>query len=82
MWQAAKVHGYNHTYFGVHKLRVHMKASRIKAVMCASNSLGAMMIPFILYNQWTNLNWNNSFVKPRQLPLSCEISGAIHIVRA
>ena len=29
--------------------------------------------------QWTNLNQNNSFVNPRQLPLLCGISGAVHI---
>ena len=31
--------------------------------------------------QWTNLNRNNSFVNPWQLPLLCEISGAIHLVQ-
>ena len=29
--------------------------------------------------QWTNLNRNNSFVYPQQLPLLYEISGAIHL---
>ena len=30
--------------------------------------------------QWTNLNWNNSFINPRRLPLLCEISGAVYLV--
>ena len=28
-----------------------------------------------------NRLWNNSFVNPLQLPLLCEISGAIHLVQ-
>ena len=29
--------------------------------------------------QWTNLNWNNSFVNPQRSPLLCGISGAVHL---
>ena len=29
--------------------------------------------------EWTNINWNNRFVNPQQLPLLCEISEAVHI---
>ena len=29
--------------------------------------------------QWINLNQNNSFVIPQQLPLLCGISGAVHL---
>ena len=28
--------------------------------------------------QWVNCLWNNIFVNPLPLPLSCEISGALH----
>ena len=28
--------------------------------------------------QWSNLNQNNSFISLPQLPVLCEISGAIH----
>ena len=30
--------------------------------------------------QWVNCLWNNIFVNPPPLPLSCEISGALHLV--
>ena len=30
--------------------------------------------------QWVNRLWNNIFVNP-PLPLSCEISGALHLVQ-
>ena len=30
--------------------------------------------------QWTNPNWNNSFINPQRLPLLCEISGAVYLV--
>ena len=29
--------------------------------------------------QWTNLNQSNNLVNPPQLPLLCEISGAVHL---
>ena len=29
--------------------------------------------------QWINRLWNNIFVNPPPLPLSCEISGALHL---
>ena len=29
--------------------------------------------------QWVNCLWNNIFVNPPPLPLSCEISGALHL---
>ena len=31
--------------------------------------------------QWANRLWNNIFVNPPPLPLSCEISGALHRVQ-
>ena len=31
--------------------------------------------------QWVNRIWNNIFVNPPPLPLSCEISGALHLVQ-
>ena len=31
--------------------------------------------------QWVNRLWNNIFINPPPLPLSCEISGALHIVQ-
>ena len=31
--------------------------------------------------QWVNRLWNNIFVNPPSLPLSCEISGALHLVQ-
>ena len=31
--------------------------------------------------QWVNRLWNNIFVNPMTLPLSCEISGALHLVQ-
>ena len=31
--------------------------------------------------QWVNRLWNNIFVNPPPLPLSCEISGALHLVQ-
>ena len=30
--------------------------------------------------QWTNLNRKNNFVNPWRLPLSCGISGVLHLV--
>ena len=39
-----------------------------------------MRIKGIIMAQQTNLNWNNSFVNPWQLPLLCGISGAVHLV--
>ena len=32
--------------------------------------------------QWVNRLWNNIFVNPPPLPLSCEISGALHLAIA
>ena len=29
--------------------------------------------------QWVNRLWNNIFVNPPPLPLSCEIAGALHL---
>ena len=29
--------------------------------------------------QWTNLNRNNNFINPQQLPLLCGISGTMHL---
>ena len=29
--------------------------------------------------QWVNRLWNNIFINPPPLPLSCEISGALHL---
>ena len=29
--------------------------------------------------QWVNRLWNNIFLNPPPLPLSCEISGALHL---
>ena len=31
--------------------------------------------------QWVNCLWNNIFINPPPLPLSCEISGALHLVQ-
>ena len=31
--------------------------------------------------QWVNRLWNNIFVNPPPLPLSCEISGALHLAQ-
>ena len=31
--------------------------------------------------QWVNCLWNNIFVNPLPLPLSCEISGALHLAQ-
>ena len=31
--------------------------------------------------QWVNRLWNNIFVNLPPLPLSCEISGALHLVQ-
>ena len=31
--------------------------------------------------QWVNRLWNNIFVNPLPLPLSCEISGALHLAQ-
>ena len=31
--------------------------------------------------QWINHLWNNIFVNPPPLPLSCEISKALHLVQ-
>ena len=31
--------------------------------------------------QWVNRLWNNIFVNPPTLPLSCEISGALHLAQ-
>ena len=31
--------------------------------------------------QWVNRLWNNIFVNPPPLPLSCEIFGALHLVQ-
>ena len=31
--------------------------------------------------QWVNRLWNNIFVNPPPLPLSCEISGALHLMQ-
>ena len=31
--------------------------------------------------QWVNSLWNNIFVNPLPLPLSCEISGALHLAQ-
>ena len=31
--------------------------------------------------QWVNHLWNNIFVNPPTLPLSCETSGALHLVQ-
>ena len=31
--------------------------------------------------QWVNRLWNNNFVNPPPLPLSCEISVALHIAQ-
>ena len=35
----------------------------------------------IVMAQWVNRPWNNIFVNPMPLPLSCEISGALHLVQ-
>ena len=37
------------------------------------------MIKGIAMAQWINRLWNNVFVNPPPLPLSCEISGALHL---
>ena len=31
--------------------------------------------------QWVNCLWNNIFVNPPPVPLSCEVSGALHLVQ-
>ena len=31
--------------------------------------------------QWVNRLWNNIFINPLPLPLSCEISGALHLAQ-
>ena len=31
--------------------------------------------------QWVNRLWNNIFINPPPLPLSCEISGALHLAQ-
>ena len=31
--------------------------------------------------QWVNCLWNNIFVNPPPLPLSCKISGALHLAQ-
>ena len=31
--------------------------------------------------QWVNRLWNNIFVNPPPLPISCEISGALHLAQ-
>ena len=31
--------------------------------------------------QWVNRLWNSIFVNPPPLPLSCEISGALHLAQ-
>ena len=31
--------------------------------------------------QWVNRLWNNIFINPLLLPLSCEISGALHLTQ-
>ena len=31
--------------------------------------------------QWVNRLWNNIFVNPPPLPLSCEISGALYLAQ-
>ena len=31
--------------------------------------------------QWVNRLWNNIFVNPPPLPLSCEICGALHLAQ-
>ena len=31
--------------------------------------------------QWVNRLWNNIFINPLPLPLSCEISGAVHLAQ-
>ena len=31
--------------------------------------------------QWANRLWNNIFINPPPLPLSCEICGALHLVQ-
>ena len=38
------------------------------------------MIKEIAMAQWVNRLQNSSFVNPPPLPLSCEISGALHLV--
>ena len=37
------------------------------------------MIKGIAMVQWINRLWNNVFVNPPPLPLSCEISGVLHL---
>ena len=37
------------------------------------------MIKGIAMAQWVNRLWNSIFVNPPPLPLSCEISGALHL---
>ena len=31
--------------------------------------------------QWVNRLWNNIFVNPLPLPLSCKLSGALHLAQ-
>ena len=31
--------------------------------------------------QWVNRLWNNIFINPPSLPLSCEISGTLHLAQ-
>ena len=31
--------------------------------------------------QWVNRLWNNIFINPAQLPLLCEVSGAVHLAQ-
>ena len=40
------------------------------------------MIKEIAMAQWVNRIRNNIFVNPLPLPLSCEISGALHLAQA
>ena len=39
------------------------------------------MIKGIAMAQWVNCLWNSIFVNPPPLPLSCEISGALHLAK-
>ena len=35
----------------------------------------------IAMGQWVNCLWNNIFINPPPLPLSCEVSGALHLAQ-
>ena len=39
------------------------------------------MIKGIAMAQWVYCLWNNIFINPPPLPLSCEISGALHLAQ-